>query len=455
MADRRRRLVVVGGVAAGMSAASRARRRDPDLEIVAYEASSHVSYGSCGLPYLISGQVRRPEDLVVVTPERFKSERNILALTRHEVLAIDPWGRTVTVRDPSGSTFKTEYDVLVLSTGGRASRPPVPGADLTGVFTLRTLDDGIALLEYLRGHAPRRAVIVGAGYIGVEMAEAFRTIGLEVAVVEMLPRPLSNFDPDLSELARAEMERNGVALYFGEPLQALEGDVRVRRVVTPSRTLDADLVLFAGGVRPAATLARDAGIALGPTGAVQVTARMETNVPGIYAAGDVAEVHHLLSDRPAYIPLGSTANKQGRVAGENAAGGDATFPGVVGTAVLKAFGLELARTGLSTDEARQAGFDPVSAVVRHGSRAHYYPGGGRITVKVIADRQSGRLLGAQMAGPEGVAKRIDIFATALHARMTPEEVAELDLSYAPPFAPVWDPVLVAARAAVKELGGSD
>lgn len=453
MAVPKRRLVVAGGVAAGMSAASRARRLDPDLEILVFEATGHVSYGSCGLPYLISGVIPRPEDLVVYNPEFFRTKRNIQVFIHHLVTRVDTARKVVHVRDRDGQTQEVPYDRFILTTGGRAVRPPIPGVELSGVFTLRNLEDGVAILEYLRERQPRRAVIVGGGYIGLEMAEAFRARGLAVTVVEMLPQVMSTLDPDMSALVAESLERNGVTLLTGERVLALEGDSQgVRRVVTAGQQLDADLVLLAGGVRPNAALAAEAGIALGPTGAVAVNDRMETSVPDIWAAGDVAEVTHRVTGRPAYIPLGTTANKQGRVAGENAAGGQARFPGVVGTAVAKVFELEVARTGLSTTEAESAGFDPVTALVRQGSRAHYYPGGAKMAVKLVMDRPSGRLLGAQMVGADGVAKRIDVVAAGLQSGWTVEELYAADLSYAPPFSPVWDPILMAAREGLKALG---
>ncbi|MFZ5824939.1 MAG: FAD-dependent oxidoreductase [Bacillota bacterium] len=449
----KRTLVIAGGVAAGMSAASRARRLDPGLEIMVFEASGHVSYGSCGLPYLISGVIPKPEDLVVYTPQFFLDKRNIRVFTHHTVTALDPSRKQVRVRRPDGTLQDVGYDRFILTTGGRAARPPIEGIDLPGVFTLRTLEDGVAILDYLSERQPRKAVIVGGGYIGLEMAEAFRARGLEVAVVEMLPQVMATLDPDMAALVAESLQRNGVALYTGEAVTGLEGDAGgVRRVHTTGRTLEADLVLLAGGVKPNVTLAAEAGLRLGPTGAVAVNERLETGLPDIWAAGDVAEVNHLVTGAPAYIPLGTTANKQGRVAGENAAGGRASFGGVVGTAVAKVFDLEVARTGLTLAEAERAGFDPVTATVKQHSRAHYYPGGAKMSARLIIDRPSGRLLGAQMVGTDGVSKRIDVPAAALHAGWTVEDLYGLDLSYAPPFAPVWDPVLMAAREGLKAIG---
>lgn len=441
------KLVVVGGVAAGMSAAVKARRTNPDLEIVVYEKSGYVSYGSCGIPYFIKGDIPRVERLIARTPEQF-AKQGIRALTHHEVLSIDTANRTVRVRNlETGDTFVDRWDKLVLATGGAAARPPIPGLDLPGIFTLRTPEDALAVQAWIAEHRPQRAVIVGGGYIGLEMAEALVARGMRVTLVEMLPQVLPNMDADMAAHVQEELERQGVDLRLNHKVEAFEGDGRVREVHAGGERFPADMVIFSVGVKPNVTLAREAGIALGPTGAVAVDDHMRTNVPDVFAAGDVAEAHHLVTGKPTYIPLGTTANKQGRVAGTNAAGGDARFPGVVGTAVVKVFDLEVARTGLSEAEARREGFDAGAVTITASSRAHYMPGHTPIHVKLVFEKGSRRLLGGQMVGREGVAKRIDVIAAALHAGWTTEELAALDLSYAPPFAPVWDPILVAANVA--------
>ncbi|WP_324717445.1 FAD-dependent oxidoreductase [Carboxydochorda subterranea] len=459
-----RRLVVVGGVAAGMSAASRARRVDPQLEIVVFERSGYVSYGSCGIPYFVGGLVERLEDLVVYTPQFFREKRRIDVHVSHEVTAIDPRSHRVQVRRLSdGETWEAGYDVLVLATGAYAVRPPVPGVERPGVFVMRLLEDGMAMrrrVEELKAPAadagrPPRAVVVGAGPIGLEAAENLRRLGCEVAIVEVMPQVLPGYHPELARIVEQELRRNGVEVYTGEPVAGIEGQGEAgpaTAVSTPSRTLPADLVLVATGVRPQVALARAAGIALGATGAVAVDDHLRTSVPDIFAAGDGVEAWHRVLERPVWIPLGTTSNKQGRIAGENAAGGDARFRGIVGTAALRVFDLEVARTGLTREEAeREPRWEAVEVHVRHGSRAHYYPGRGPIDAWLVGDRKSGRLLGAQMVGPAGsVAKRIDVLAVALSAGLPVEEVAELDLSYAPPFAPVWDVALIAAREWLKD-----
>lgn len=445
-----KRVIVIGGVAAGMSAAAKARRSDPGLEIVAYERSGYVSYGSCGFPYAIKGEIARVEDVVVRTPERF-AKQGITALVRHEVLEIDPAGRTVLVRNlNNGTEFRDRWDALVLTTGGAASRLPFPGVNLPGIFTLRTVEDALAIQQWIREHRPTHGVIIGGGYIGLEMAEALDAHGIQLTLVERLPQVLPNLDPEMASQVQAELTRQGVEVRLDQPVEGFGGDERVREVVAGGQRIPADIVILAVGVKPSVELARAAGIALGPTGAVAVDDHQRTNLPGIWAAGDVAEALHRVTGRPAWVPLGTTANKQGRVAGENVAGGDARFPGIVGTAVVKVFDLEAASSGLSEARARVGGYEVETVSTTANSRAHYMPGGQPIHVKLVYESGSRRLLGGQLVGVEGVAKRIDIIAAALHQGWTVDELAELDLSYAPPFAPVWDPILVAANLARRE-----
>ncbi len=441
------RLVVIGGVAAGMSAAAKARRTNKDLDIVVYEKSGFVSYGSCGFPYFIKGDIPRIEDVIVRTPEQF-AKQGIRALVHHEVIAIDTEAHTVRVRNlDTGEEFTDHWDKLILTTGGTAARPPIPGLELQGIFTLRTPEDAIAVRRWIDEAQPRRGVVVGGGYIGLEMAEALAAHGIQVTLLEMLPQVMPNMDADMAAHVQEELERQGVNLQLEHPVEAFEGNGRVREVLAGGERFPADIVIFSVGVRPNVTLARKAGIALGPTGAVAVDDHQRTNVPNVWAAGDVAEARHLVTNKPAYIPLGTTANKQGRVAGTNAAGGDAAFAGVVGTAVVKVFDLHAARTGLSEREAQAEGFDVASVTIKSSSRAHYMPGHQPVHVKLIFEKGSHRILGAQMVGREGIAKRIDVIAAALHAGWTTYDLAKLDLSYAPPFAPVWDPILVAANVA--------
>ncbi|WP_322495728.1 FAD-dependent oxidoreductase [Chloroflexus sp.] len=442
-----RRVVVIGGGAAGMSAAAKAKRTDPTLEIVVYERSGYVSYGACGFPYAIKGEIARVEDVVVRTPAQF-AKQGIQALIRHEVLEIDPVRQTVRVRDlEDGREFVDHWDELVLTTGGQPARPPLPGLDLPGVFALRSVEEALAIKAWLAEQRPRTGVIIGGGYIGLEMAEALAAHGVTLTLVERLPQVLPSFDPDFTAQVTDELRRQQVDLRVGQPVQSIFGDERVRGVVVDGETIPAEIVILAAGVRPSAALAQAAGIALGPTGAVAVDDRQRTNLPHVWAAGDVAEALHRVTGKPAWIPLGTTANKQGRVAGENLAGGDARFGGIVGTTVVKVFDLEAAISGLSLARAQAEGFNATAVSATAYSRAHYMPGHQPITVSLVFDQTSRRLLGGQLVGREGVAKRIDTVAAALQAGWTVDEFAELDLSYAPPFAPVWDPLLVAANLA--------
>jgi len=446
------RLVIIGGVAAGMSAASRARKLNPRLEIVVIEKGQHVSYGTCGLPYYLSGQVASPQDLVVYTAEFFRQKRNIDVRLEHEATEIEPGTKRVRalVRGAQPTVFA--YDKLVIATGG-APELRILGTDLSNVFTCNDLAGTIRLRAFLEEQRPKRAVIIGSGYIGLEVADALVSRGIEVNILERSETVLEAIEPEIGDRVEAVLGQHGVRLIKGATVAAISGDGRGRAHAVQYGTRGsepADFVLLATGVMPRAELATSAGIQTGPTGAIAVDERMQTSVNSIYAAGDCAEVRHLVTGRPDYVPLGTTANKQGRVAGENAAGGHALFEGVVGTLVTQVFELGVARTGLSVNQAKQHGFQPDAVTITSTSRAKYFHGK-PILVKLIWDRSTGRLLGCQMAGEEGIAKRIDVAAMALHTRMRVQDMLHLDLSYAPPFAPVWDPILIAVNEAHKKL----
>jgi NADPH-dependent 2,4-dienoyl-CoA reductase/sulfur reductase-like enzyme len=444
-----KRVVIVGGGAAGMSAAAKARRMDPSLEIVVYERSGYVSYGACGFPYAIKGEIARVEDVVVRTPAQF-ARQGIQAFVRHEVLAVDPAARSVRVRNRgSGAEFTELWDELLLTAGGTPVRPPLPGLDLPGVFALRSVEDALAIRGWVEERQPARGVIVGGGYIGLELAEALAARGVALTLVERLPQVIPTLDSELAAHVQAELQRQGVDVRLGQTVEALAGDERVREVVAGGQTIPAEIVILAVGVRPVVELARAAGVALGPTGAIAVDDHQRTSVPHIWAAGDVAEAHHRVTGRPAWVPLGTTANKQGKVAGENLGGGDARFGGIVGTVVVKVFELEAASSGLSEARARAEGFSVQTASATANSRAHYMPGHQEIHVKLVFEEGTRKLLGGQLVGREGVAKRIDTIAAALHGGWTVDELSELDLAYAPPFSPVWDPILVAANLACR------
>ncbi|MCA1824079.1 MAG: FAD-dependent oxidoreductase [Mycobacteriales bacterium] len=445
------RLVVVGGDAAGMSAASQARRRrgPDDLEIVAFDRGNYTSYSACGIPYFVGDVVPSAERLIARDPETFRAKFAIDARVRHDVEEIDLDRRAVRVRDIDAGTSAWEpFDTLMVGTGAVPLRPRLAGADAKGIYGVQTLDDGLAVRAALNGSA-RRVVVVGAGYIGIEMAEAMKLRGLDVTVVARGAQPMSTLDDDMGELLREAMSGLGIDVHTGCAVTGFDvgADGQVRAVETEHGEFAADLVVLGLGVRPNSDLAAAAGLTVGVTGGVVTDLRMRTSAEGVWAAGDCVETYHLVARKPVAIALGTHANKQGRVAGINIGGGYATFPGVVGTAVSKVCDLEIARTGLKEAEATAAGFRFVTVKVESTTRAGYYPGAAPITTKIIAERRSGRLLGAQIVGREGAAKRIDALATALWNDMTVDAMLNMDLSYAPPFAPVWDPVLIASRKA--------
>lgn len=449
------RLLVVGGDAGGMTAASHARRRigADQLEIVAFERGDYTSYSACGIPFFVGGEVAEIETLIARTPEEHR-RRDIDVQMRTEVVGIDVEARSITVRDLDAASDRAEvFDQLVIATGASPTRPSLPGIHAPGIHGVQTLGDGIALQDDLTGiDAQARAVVVGGGYVGLELAEALHRRSLHVTVVEDGPQPLSTLDADMGALVADAIRELGIDLHTETEVSAFEtgSDGRVSAVVVGNRTLPADVVVLGLGVEPEVTLARDAGIEIGPTGGIATDARMETSVSSVWAAGDCVECHHRVSGRPVTIALGTHANKQGLVAGENATGGDARFAGVIGTAVTKICETEVARTGLNEAEAREAGFDFSTSTVEPTSRAGYFPEAKKITVKVVVERGSHRLLGAQIVGREGAAKRIDVLATAIWNEMTVDQIAQLDLGYAPPFSPLWDPVQVAARQSVHD-----
>jgi NADPH-dependent 2,4-dienoyl-CoA reductase/sulfur reductase-like enzyme len=457
------RLVVVGGDAAGMSAAAQARKRlgPEQLEIVAFERGHFASYSACGIPYWIGGAVKDRDALIARTPEEFQAA-GITLRVRHEVVGIDLGRREVVVRDlAAGGERREGFDHLVYAAGALPVTPEWARIDGGGVFGVQTLDDGAAINAWLDGDpAPRRAVVVGGGYVGVEMAEALVRRGLAVTLLERSAQPMSTVDPDMGERVRAAIAGLGIEVRTNAHVNGLETrDGRVSAVVTPDGALPADVVVLGLGVRPNTALAADSGIPLGVTGGLRTDLRMRVVGPsgavdGLWAAGDCVQTVHRISGQPVHVPLGTHANKQGRVVGINIGGGYATFPGVIGTAVTKVCELEVARTGLTEREAGAAGFAYVTAAVESTSRAGYYPGASTMTVKLIAERRTGLLLGAQIVGREEAAKRIDALAIAIWNRMTVEEMTALDLSYAPPFSPVWDPVLIAARKATDAVHAS-
>ena len=450
----KKRFLVIGGVAAGPKAAAKARRCDPEMEIIVYQEEEEISYAGCGLPYYISGVVKERRELLSRTAGQFAQE-GIRIRKHRRIEEIDIGKHTISGRDlESGEIFTDRFDRLALATGAQPIRAKIEGIELKNVFYLRSIFDADAIVERIQSEDIRNVVIAGGGYIGLEMAESLLQLGKKVTIIELAPQILTLFDEDFANILRQYLEKKGVQIFTSEPIKTLKGkDGKVTQVQTASKEVETDAVLMSLGIRPHVDLAKKAGLKIGETGAIWVNERMETSAEGIYAAGDCAETTHLVTGEKVWIPLGSTANKQGRVVGINVCGGNATFPGVMGTAVFKTFDSNVAKTGLNMKEAEREGFHPIQAIVRGFDRAHYYPGQKESTLKVITDKDTGRILGGQAIGEGPSDKFIDILAMALHAKMTCEELASVDLAYAPPFSPVLSPVIVAANVLLNKLEG--
>ena len=444
--------VVVGGDAAGMSAASKAKRENPELDVVVFEKGEWVSYAACGMPYYVKGEVGDLEDLVAVTPEEFREERDIDLRTGHEVIGVDPGAGTVTV-EGEGETFEQPYDHLLVATGATAVEPPFDGLDLDGVFTIHNMDEADAIQNYVTERSPDTAAVVGGGYVGIEMAEALSARGADVHLYEMLPHVLQPFGDAVAEVVEEHLRAQGVHLHLDTAVSGFGGEGSVERVAFEGESRPADIAVVGVGVAPNTQLAADAGIELGETGAIATDEYGRTNYGNVYAAGDCAEARNVVTGEPDHVPLALTANRAGRAIGQTIAADPEPVGGTAGTAIVKAFDLGAARTGVVDEQrAREAGFDPVSVSVSAPTRAHYYPGGAELTVTLVADGESGRLLGGTVVGREG-AKRVDTVATALAAGMTVSELQKADLAYAPPFSPVRDPILTAANVLESKLDG--
>ena len=448
------KIIVIGGVAAGAKAAAKAHRVDPNNEIILYQDESEVAYSACGLPYVISGVIADERKVIIRQPEDFAKE-GVQVFIRHRVISIDKTKQQLTVRNLQDNTDSVvAYDRLIIATGARPIVPSVEGITLGGVLTLRNITDLVRFRTLLTTLQPQKAVIIGAGYIGLELAETFHELKIGTTIVEKATRILPKFDPEMAQLVHDHLLENQVEMILGDGLTRLHGhNDRVASVETESeKIVPADLVVIAIGVKPNVELAKEANIELGSTGAIAVDSRMETSVPGIYAAGDCCETANRITGESIWMPLGDIANLQGRVAGENVAGGNAHFPGVFGTAIFKTFKLTVAITGLSEQSALESGFDPISIVTAGIDRARYYPGKQDFSLKLIADRKDGRLLGAQAIGLGSVDKMIDIVATALLGKLTCADLENADLAYSPPYSPVLSPVIVAAGILSGKIG---
>ncbi|HXV62316.1 MAG TPA: FAD-dependent oxidoreductase [Vicinamibacteria bacterium] len=450
------RILVIGGNAAGLTAASRARRLDSSCSVTVLEASERIAYSICGLPFAISGHLSGFENLVIFTPERLRNERGIEALVNRRAIEVVPGRKRVVAENTiTGEQQSHLYDKLLIATGYRPRSLPVEGMKSRGVFTASRLGDGEAILAWLSRRAARRAVLVGGGYVGLEMAEALAARGLHVTLVEASDRVFPALDPDMAKYVEEALAKNGVRVMTGRRVKRLtsnrDGAVEAVELEPGSLRLPADIVFVDVGVLPEVDLATEAGIALGPTGAIAVSDQMETSVSSIYAAGNCVETRHLVTGRPVSMPLGTVAAKQGRIAGENLVGRRSRFEGALGTTIVRVFDVAAARTGLGAEEAGREGFSCLTSTITGRFRAYYFDTGASATVKVIAERGSGRLLGAQIVGSSEGTIRIDVVAAAISGGLTVREASQLDLAYAPPLGALWNPLLVAMNQLLREL----
>ena len=439
------KVVIVGGVAGGATAAARIRRLDEQAEIVVFERSGFVSYANCGLPYYIGDIITDPEELTLQTPESFFSRFRVNMKVRHEVTAIHPGRKTVSVKNlETGGEFEESYDKLILSPGAKPTQPRLPGVGLDKLFTLRTVEDTFLIKEYINKNHPKSAVLAGGGFIGLELAENLRELGMEVTIVQRPKQLMNPFDADMASFIHAEVRKHGVKLALGYTVEGFEKkDGGVDVLLKDNAPLHADMVVLAIGVTPDTSLAKDAGLELGIKGSIVVNDRMETSVPDIYASGDAVQIKHYVTGQDALISLAGPANKQGRIIADNICGGDSRYLGSQGSSVIKVFDMTAATTGINETNAKKAGLDVDKVILSPMSHAGYYPGGKLMTIKIVFEKKTYRLLGAQIVGYEGVDKRIDVLATAIHAGLKATQLKNLDLAYAPPYSSAKDPVNMA------------
>ena len=439
------KVVIVGGVAGGATAAARIRRLDEQAEIFVFERSGYISYANCGLPYYIGGVIENPQQLTLQTPESFFSRFRVHMKVHHEVTAIHPERKTVSVKKlESGEIFEESYDKLLLSPGAKPTQPRLPGVGIDKLFTLRTVEDTFRIKEYINNNHPKSAVLAGGGFISLELAENLRELGMDVTIVQRPKQLMNPFDSDMASFIHSEMRRHGIKLALGHTVEGfVEKEDGVEVLLKEEPSLCADMVVLAIGVTPDTYLAGEAGLELGIKGSILVNDRMETSIPDIYAVGDAVQVKHYVTGQEALISLAGPANRQGRIAADNICGGDSRYPGSQGSSVIKVFDMTAASTGLNETNAKKAGLDVDKVILSPMSHAGYYPGGRLMTMKVFFEKETYRLLGSQIVGYEGVDKRIDVLATAIHTGMKATELKDLDLAYAPPYSSAKDPVNMA------------
>ena len=440
-----KKIIIVGGVAGGATAAARIRRLDEQAEIIVFERSGFVSYANCGLPYYIGGVIQDKEELTLQTPENFREHFRIDVRVRHEVTALHPDKKTVSVKNlKTGEEFEENYDKLLLSPGARPVQPNLPGVGIDNLFTLRTVEDTLRIREFVLKEKPKSAVLAGGGYIGLEVAENLRELGMDVTIVQRPNQVLNPLDYEMATFVHAKMREKGIHLMLGHSVEGFEQkDGKTMVILKDGEPLKTDMVILAIGVAPDTHLAKEAGLTLGIKNSIVVNERMETSVPDIYAVGDAVEVHHRITGQKALISLAGPANKQGRIAADNICGGNSSYKGSQGSSVIKIFDMTVATTGLNEQAAKQAGIDCDKVYLSPASHASYYPGGTMMTMKVLFEKETFRLLGAQIIGYDGVDKRIDVLATAMAAGMSALELQDLDLAYAPPYSSAKDPVNMA------------
>ncbi len=446
------RFVIIGGDAAGMSAASRCKRNDPDVEVVVLERTSDVSYSACGMPYNLADPARSMDELIVRRAGVFREKQDIDLRLGHDVNSIHRERKTVTGKTSSGDDFELEYDVLMIAAGARPIILDIPGADLPGVLPLKSLDDGRRMKSYIADQKVQSALVIGTGYIGLEMAEALYELGIRTEMAEILPRLLPWMPEEMAQVVKDELEAKDIKLRLGVETKMIERQGEQLKVsFSEGEEATVDMVIMGVGVRPNSELAAEAGLELGPGRAIAVDRHLRTTDSDIYAGGDCADAFNVITGERVWVPLALRANRAGWAVADNVTGSQVELTGIVGTGVFKVLDLEVARTGLSAQEAKRSGFEPMDNSIKSRSRAHAHPGNQTIHINMIADTRTGRLLGAQMVGNEGVAHRINSVAVALHAGMTLAEFAQCDMAYAPPFSPVWDPLLTAGNQLLKKL----